>query len=267
MDYSLGSILERGAEGFRRGNEGANLIKPMWHMARHVEGETDHSLLDYSPEKLAALERIDAIVVVGPSGAGKSSLVDIARTYVNDPELADAHFVVPKRIVSRPQRANDNLVENDFAANLDEFKEKVGKGIRWRRKMDQKEQGGRVEWYGFEKPPKGSIPIYSANLDFFSEESELSGIPADFFKRTLILYVYALPHIREDRLKERSPDIIANRPEEAAKRLAGDVESVWKKAHIKIRTRSTERFEQERDIAGDVMVFTMGVIAETKKTK
>lgn len=266
-ELSLGAILKRGEEGLKRGAEGAALIEPMWYMARGVEGETDHSLLDYSPEKLAALERIDAVVVVGPSGAGKSSLVDVARTYINDPALAEAHFVVPKRIVSRPERANDNLAENDFVANLDEFKEKVGDGIRWRRKMDQRKEGGRTEWYGFEKPPQGALPIYSANLDFFSQESGLSGIPDDFFKRALVIYVNALPHIREERLHERSPDIMANQPEEAAKRLAGDTESAVKKAHIKIRTRSIARFEREKDIAGDIMLITMGEIAKIKKAK
>lgn len=264
MDLSLGSVLERGAEGFRRRTEGATLIKPMWHMARHIEGETDHSLLDYSPEKLASLDRIDAIVVVGPSGAGKSTLVDVARTYIGAPELAGANFVVPKRIVSRPQRANDNLLENDFAKSLDEFREKVGGGILWRRKMDQKKEGGRIEWYGFEKPEKGTLPIYSANLDFFSAESELSNLPPEFFKHTLVVYVYALPHIRGDRLNERSPDIMTTRPEEAAKRLAGDTEFAWQKAQIKIRTRSLDR---ERDIAGEVMLLIMGAIAEAKKGK
>lgn len=261
MYPSWESILKRGAEGIARGNEGARFLHHMWCMARGVEAESDHPLLDYSPERLSALQRIDAIVVTGPSGAGKSSIVDVAREWIHHPGFSEARFAIPKRIVSRPQRDNDNVDENDFATDLQEFSLKVGDGIRWKRKMDLEKTGGRIEWYGFEAAPSGTIPIYSANLDFFSSESELSGIPEDFFDRTLVLYVYALPHIREKRLHDRSPDIIAERPEEAAKRLSGDTESVLKKAHIRIRTRS---FESERTIAGEVMLLIMLLIAERR---
>ena len=101
--------------------------------AKIIEQHSDHSLLQFDRDKLGRLKQIRAIVVVGPSGAGKSTLVDVVRDWVRAHD-SEKTFTVPKRVVSRPQRTNDNFVENDFAATPKEFDEKTKGGIRWQRK-------------------------------------------------------------------------------------------------------------------------------------
>src|SRR3989344_895646 len=93
---------------------GRLLVKPLEHLANITQAETGHWLLELKPEKLANLQHIDSIVIVGPSAAGKSTFGDAARVLVKSEEGMSGPFIVPKRIVSRPQRAGDNLEENDF---------------------------------------------------------------------------------------------------------------------------------------------------------
>lgn len=239
---------------------GLRLEKKLQTMANIVQQETEHWLLQFNRENLKELKDINAVVVVGPSGAGKSTLVDVVRDWINENSLSET-FAVPRRIVSRPQRENDNLIENDFASTPEEFDKKTQGGIRWQRKMDLKEDG-RIEQYGFEPVPEGVIPIYSANLAFLSENSGLEGMDPDFRNKSLIVYVNALSHIRYDRLVERSPDIMTAKPEEAEMRLAGDKERVANQAHLTLRTRNRPK---ERELMSDAMRDIMQAVVETRE--
>jgi len=189
-------------------------------------------------------------------------MIDIARQHVNAPSLRDANFVIPKRWVSRPQRQNDNTVENAFAADADELREKTPGGIRWRRKMDLK--GDREEWYGFEAVPHGALPIYSANNAIISPDSQLECAPADFWDHALIFYIYAYQHIRAQRLEERSPDLIAKKPEEVVMRLAPLTDEIFDQSHFALRTRS---IPTEANLAGDTILHLMSSIAKIKEVR
>lgn len=252
MNPSSESLVKRRAEG-------AFLVGPVRQMSHIIEQDITLPLLDFSPKDLEKLQSIRSIVVVGPSGAGKSSFVDSAREWLATPDGQASPLVIPRRIVSRPQRANDNLNENDFAATPEEFIRKSQGGIRWQRKMDL--EGNRVERYAFEAVPEGKVALYSANEAFLESDSNLEGIGEDFFEHALIVYIYALPHIREKRLLERSPDIMRDKPEEAARRLRPSKENLYEKAHIILRTRS---YESERVYAQEMSQALCALITGIK---
>jgi len=236
--------------------EGQMLMDGMQTMASVIEQETEHWLLQFDAEKLAALDRIDSVVVVGPSGSGKSTLVNAARAWTQSDGVSEG-FAVPQRVVSRPQRMNDNLVENRFAATPQEFEEMTKGGIRWDREMED----GRKEQYGFEPVPQNAIPIYSANNAFLSPEAYLSGAPADFNEHALVFCVYAAPWVRSDRLQERSPDMKSG---EREKRLKDMPKYVGERSHITIRTRDIEK---EQLLSAKAMLVMLRTLAKIKKTK
>ena len=242
--------------------EGQMLMDGMQAMASVIEQETDHWLLQFNAEKLAGLGRIDSVVIVGPSGAGKSTAVDAARTWTQS-EGVSGNFFVPQRVVSRPPRLNDNLVENRFASTPQEFEEMTRGGIQWDRKMDL-EAAGRIEHYGFGPVPENAIPIYSANNAFLAPDAHLSGVAPDFNEHALVMCVYAFPHIRAERLTKRSPDIMTKKPEEAAMRLAPMPEYVSERSHITMRTRDVEK---ERPLSAEAMLVMLRTIAKIKKTE
>lgn len=87
--------------------------------------------------------------------------LDTARDAINRGPDTFRQFRIPKRIITRPQRQADNLVENKFRS-LDEFREMVARGeigMHWVRKME----GTRTEQYGFLPVEPDAIPVYSAN--------------------------------------------------------------------------------------------------------
>ena len=128
--------------------------------------------------------------------------------------------------------------------------------------MDLKDDG-RIEQYGFAAVPETSIPIYSANLAFLSGDAQLSGVAPDFLEHALVVYIDARPHIRSARLAERSPDIIKGKPDEAAMRLAGDKEGIFKQAHVYLRTRNVAN---ERPLYEDTIRIILQNISRTKLT-
>ena len=99
-------------------------------------------------------------------------MVDAVRAAIEQNDDLKKMFSIPKRVITRPPRLHDNLVENSFVGSREEFDAKVQDGsitTRWERKME----GDRIEKYGFEKSEDGHIPIFSANnaITFFKLRS------------------------------------------------------------------------------------------------
>jgi len=163
-------------------------------------------------ERLAALETIDAVVVVGATCVGKSTLVDAIRSS----ELCGSGAVdVPTRYVTRTPRGGDNLVEN-VHVTTEEFAARVASGaiaLHWTRRME----GGREVRYGFAPSRPGALPVLSANNAILAPDAALT--PVGRLDHALWVGVYAPTELRGQRLQRRSPDLWA-RPEEAAHRLA-----------------------------------------------
>lgn len=163
-------------------------------------------------ERLAALGRIEAVVIVGPTCVGKTTLVDAVR----DSELCASGAVdVPTRYITRMPRGGDNLVEN-VHVTVEEFTAHVAAGeveLHWIRRMD----GGRIVRYGFARPRSGALAVYSANSAILGDDAELA--PVGALDHALRIGVHAPREIREQRLRARSPDLWA-KLDEVAHRLA-----------------------------------------------
>jgi len=163
-------------------------------------------------DRLAELDRIDAVVVVGATCVGKTTLVDEIRAS----ELCARGAVdVPLRYITRMPRGGDNLIEN-LHVTAEEFAARVAAGeidLHWIRCME----GGREVRYGFAHPRPGALPVLSANNAIRAPDARLR--PVGRLDHALWVGVSAPPELRAQRLRRRSPDLWA-RPEAVAHRLA-----------------------------------------------
>lgn len=135
---------------------------------------------------------------------------------------------VPKRYITRPQRAKDNIVENAFVTP-EEFQAKAEGGeigLYWIRKME----GDREERYGFHRTVGDAIPVYSGNNALYNNPESVR--PEDMLKNALMLGVYAPDEVRKERLVSRSPDLLKDRPEEVAYRLGDSSENMLPHIHV-----------------------------------
>lgn len=179
---------------------------------------------------LAKLGDIRAIVFVGSSFTGKSTLVDAVRGALGQPWISD-RLVVPQRIITRPRRLNDNTVENAFYS-LEELTRMFGYGevgVHWVRHME----AGRTEQYAFPRVEDGLIPVYSANNDILRNRADMP--LNELLHHALIIGVYARESVRAVRLLHRSPDLVAEKPEEVAYRLGDRSRNIYAQAHIIVK--------------------------------
>lgn len=176
-------------------------------------------------DKFGTLEQVNGVVIVGSTCAGKSVIVDAVRqSYL----ALQGIIEVPKRYITRPQRANDNTTENAFVTP-EEFQAKVESGeigLHWIRKME----GGRQERYGFHQTSPDALPVYSGNNALYDNSDSVR--PEGVLKNALMLGVYAPDDVRRDRLVSRSPDLLKERPDEVAYRLGDSSENILPNIHL-----------------------------------
>ncbi len=225
-------------------------------LAQQLENLASNLYIRIREGNLDNLREIDSIIIVGSSGAGKSTIVDHMREFSKKEGLE--LFDYPKRVVTRPQRENDNTLENEFATDESDFQEKTSGGIRWQRQMDL--EGNRTEQYGFRPAKPNSIPVYSANNAILREYANLESTNDNFLDNALIILVYADDETRSERLNERSPDLVNQKPEEVAMRLGDRAISEYPKAHILIRNH--EHFE---DTAKSTAEYILEAIKQVKE--
>jgi len=170
------------------------------------------------PRRLAALERVECVVVVGASGAGKSTLV---RAVKLSPLAAPNGAVeIPPRFVTRPPREGDADGENVFLG-AGEFTALVSSGamaVHWSRELS----AGRTERYGFARSSSGKLPLYSAN----------NAWPRAALPHALLVGVYAPEPLRLARLERRSAELWRRAPEELAHRMADPAADVQSWVHL-----------------------------------
>lgn len=192
----------------------------------------------------------DSILVVGSTCAGKSTLVRALREAAI---FQTGAIDLPVRYVTREPRIGDLPSETRHVSPL-EFDAMAARGelaVRWTRPME----AGREERYGFGLPRAGSFPVFSANNAIVS--SAASVLPAGVFDRSLIVEIFAPVAVRRARLQERSPDLCANRPEEAAHRLAEDSRAIRSAVHVVI-----ENHGAHEDTAADALVRLTGALCD-----
>ncbi|GEM_PF-1344936 len=218
--------------------------------------DRDLDSLRIRAENLETLEKIDAIIIVGSSFTGKSTLVDAVRNAITQDPQALGHLSVPKKIITRPQRENDNLLENDFRSPA-EFATMVQNGevgLHWVRKME----GTRTENYGFLPPKPGTIPVYSANNAIVNNRESVN--PKDLLEKSLLIAVYAPEDIRKHRLFDRSPDLVAQKSEEVTYRLADKAVNMFPESPIVVKNFGRYQSQTESDVVLLMKSLIQGVI-------
>jgi ribose 1,5-bisphosphokinase PhnN len=172
-----------------------------------------------NPNKWSELHsKIKGIMIVGSTCSGKSTIVNQIRNSLKKVK-------VPKRIITRPQRLNDNLIENTFRTK-DEFQKMITNheiGLNWTRKME----GKREEQYGFEIVAKEKFAVYSGNNALYNNKESVR--PKELLENHLYVGIYAPDKIRKERLLERSPDM---KTEEVSYRLNDKSENILEHCHI-----------------------------------
>jgi ribose 1,5-bisphosphokinase PhnN len=170
--------------------------------------------------RLAALAEVDGVVIVGSTGAGKSTLVDAVRAA----DLAGVD--VPLRLITRPARHADSLVENAYVtdAQLDAELRRGALAMVWPRHL-----GGHTVRYAFRRPRAGALAVYSANNAIVGPGSRVE--PPAALARALIVGIYADDAVRTERTQLRSPDLW-ERPDELADRLGDPAATVEAHAHL-----------------------------------
>lgn len=197
------------------------------------------------PANLEKLLEISKIIFVGSSLVGKTTLIDTLRGAISQNEKMASTFEIPKRVTTRTSRENDNFQENQFVSK-EQFEEMVADGrikIHWTKKLGSEEE----ERYGFLEIEDGKMPIYSANNALVNNEESLA--PSDFLRDALVVAVYSPDSLRKERMGERSPDLLRDRPEEAAARLADKAISMYPEAHLVVKN-----FGRYQDSAGQELV-------------
>lgn len=204
---------------------------------------------------LEKLKQISDVIFVGSSLVGKSTLVDALRDAIKTDEKLASVFQIPKRVITRPQRANDNLVENQFVT-VDEFDEMVRRGdigMHWVRKME----GNREERYGFLSVDKNRIPIFSGNNAIVNNKESVA--PPDLLEHSLIIAVYSPDDLRDERMQQRSPDLIKDKPQEVSYRLSDRAINMYPEAHLVVKNFGRYQVSTKKDI---VSLFSL--ISELK---
>lgn len=217
--------------------------------------QADLSSIRVRTKNLEKLKQISDVIFVGSSLVGKSTLVDAVRNAMNTDDALASVFQIPKRVITRPQRANDNLVENQFVT-VDEFEEMVRRGdvgLHWVRKME----GNREEQYGFLRVDEGKIPIFSGNNAIINNKESV--MPPDLLEHSLIIAVYSPDDLRGERMRQRSPDLIKDKPQEVSYRLSDRAINMYPEAHLVVKN-----FGHYQDLTKEDMVRLFTIINKIK---
>lgn len=201
-------------------------------------------------ENLEKLKQIDSIIIVGSSWSGKTTIRNILT------EVNNESFSFPKRVITREQRPNDNLDENEFATDLDDLKSKVGGGLIWKRNL-----GEKIEYYGFKNPDNNSFPIYSANNALIRSKEELIQEPNNLISNSLIFLVYAPDNERSDKNRKREGNYLEDKLLQKEVRASDRAISLYTEAHILVKNFNN----RDSEIQCDNLKKILNAIKELKK--
>lgn len=186
---------------------------------------------------LETLREIQKVVFVGSSCAGKSTIEKAVRVAA----LADSRLrelvSIPKRVVTRNPRPDDEDMSYCTAEDFQRKLEAGDLGLYGVKIMER----GRLEPYGYSQPRKGTLPIYFANNQTIRNSSSL--LPQDFLEGALTGVIYAPDHVRETRMRTRSPQLFIEKPDEVAFRLSAEERSVRLAMETHLIVRNFGRFQ------------------------
>jgi guanylate kinase len=213
--------------------------------------DNDLSTFRIRKSAIEKIKVIDSIIIIGSSWCGKTTIRNIF-----DRNKSDT-FSLPKRVVTREQRPNDNLEENEFTSDLFSLKKRVKEGYIWKRDL-----GEKIEYYGFEEPKENTVPIYSANNALIREKDSLIGEPKEqSIQNALILLVYAPDRERLERNRKRESVYLDDKPEQKKIRSLDSAMSMYTSCHLLVKNSNSQDLKkQEHDLK-----MLLGIIVTIKR--
>lgn len=188
-------------------------------------------------ENLEHLQKISSLIIVGSSWSGKTTTRNMLHA------IASQDFDFPKRVITREQRPNDNLDENEFAEDLNDLKLRVDGGIIWKRDL-----GEKIEYYGFKLPKKNCFPIYSANNALVREKNSLVQEPEKgLLNNSLVLLVYAPDDERVIRNQKREGNYLDDKPIQKMIRAQDRAISMYPEAHILVKNNDSQNPPDQKE--------------------
>lgn len=215
-----------------------------------VLSNSDLMSLRLRKENLEKLGEINSLIIIGSSWSGKTTVRNILA------DIASEYFDFPKRVITREQRPNDNLEENEFAIDLDDLKSKVDGGLIWQRDL-----GEKIEYYGFKMPRDNHLPVYSGNNALIRERNSLTQDPErDSVGNSLIILVYAPDDERVIRNQKREGEYLDDKPKQKEIRASDRAISMYPEAHILVKNYDL----QDKNIQKDDLKKLLQVIDSLK---
>jgi ribose 1,5-bisphosphokinase PhnN len=172
-----------------------------------------------NPRLWDQLSTISSIVIIGSTCTGKSTMVNVLR----ESQLAnDKKIIIPRRYVTREARPDDDPRENIYLTNqeLEDLQSRDEIGINWKKPT----KNGEFEYRAFEKVTSKALPVYFGNIEIFHNKDSIK--PTGALDNALYIAVYAPDSVRQERLLQRSPELVAEKPDEVARRLKENVDSI-----------------------------------------
>jgi ribose 1,5-bisphosphokinase PhnN len=203
-----------------------------------------------SPEGPPFPQRIDAVVIVGSTCAGKTTICNALR---RSAMVRDGLLAVPPRFLTRPARRHDQPVESIHLSQA-EFEDKVVRGdiaSCWTRQLES----GRWVRYGFPSIEPGRLPVYSGNNALLPRAPGQAAHA--LAEHALLIGVCAPDPVRARRLQIRSPDLVEERPEEVACRLADSSSSVLGHVHVVVENHGDLEAAAPQEVAGLVGLISV----------
>lgn len=155
----------------------------------------------YRSERICSFGKPLSIVIVGGMCAGKSTL---AYGAAGHPMLVDCCEVVPRYSTRMPRRGD--TAEGLTSISWDEFRRRRESGkfaLAWERPLAD---GSRIG-YGCLGPSSQAVPIFMAGHGVYTNKATLQ--PSTALDRALVVGVDAPADVRAERLRLRSPDVVA----------------------------------------------------------
>lgn len=212
----------------------------------------DFASLTRQTDRLHSALSLTKVVFFGSSASGKSTVEKAVRE-ASRTNLLQENLSVPKRVVTRPARPDDRDMEY---CTEEEFATRIAQGSLGMHGVKVMERG-RTESFGFEPPVEGTLPVYFSNNGIVKYPERIQ--PLDFLQNALLIAVYAPDTIREQRLRNRSPELFTDKPEEAAFRLSPDESSERMRIAADISVNNYGKHEGR--VISDVVTFLRDITA------
>lgn len=209
--------------------------------------EQNLSSIRVRDKKLKDLESVQRIIFLGSTCAGKSTLEQAVRTAFS------SKASVPARVATRPPRPDDR--DDTYFCSVGEFRRMISGnafGLYGVKIMEK----GREEFYGYLKPREGTLPIFFANNQTLKNKTSVQ--PDGILENALIVLIYAPDSVREERLRQRSPHLFVECPDEAAFRLSAEERAIKLVSETHLIVKNYGRYANRA--TQDIVTLLKGVI-------